>query len=232
MSRKAWATPRWSPLGVKFKISDEHPHLFHIGVLPPGFQSSVYWKACQTSENLFLKCLLGVLWSEIYVARLIVFCGVSIRLFDFGRFKLRSNVRFCGWVASVEYCQSVVICSLMKLISALTDLVFLVGLDFIVQFVPVFSWAINFALVMIWWCVIPWKLFLGVIWMEKVADLSSRDCFWSLMTILFDSFIFQMMKISSANYLSLYSFPSESPIDDVRMTFNWTEDGVNLSLLF
>ena len=52
------------------------------------------------------------------------------------------------------------------------------------------------------------------------------------MTILFDSFIFQMMKISSANDLSLYSFPSESPIDDVRMTFNWTEDGVNLSLLF
>ena len=161
-----------------------------------------------------------------------MFCGVSIRLFDFGRFKLRSNVRFCGWVASVEYCQRVVICSVMKLISALTDLVFLVGLDFIVRFVPVFSWVIYFAFVMIWWCVIPWKLFLGVIWMEKVADLSSRDCFWSLMTILFDSFIFQMMKISSANYLSLYSFPSESPIDDVRMTFNWTEDGVNLSLLF
>ncbi|CAH3143342.1 unnamed protein product, partial [Porites evermanni] len=24
-------TPRWSPLGVKFKISDEHPRLFHMG---------------------------------------------------------------------------------------------------------------------------------------------------------------------------------------------------------
>ena len=28
----AYATPRWSPLGVKFKISDEHRRLFHIGV--------------------------------------------------------------------------------------------------------------------------------------------------------------------------------------------------------
>ena len=57
------------------------------------------FKAFQTCGNLFLKCsvslwclyLLGVSWSEIYVARLVVFCGVSIRLFDFGRFKLGSN---------------------------------------------------------------------------------------------------------------------------------------------
>ena len=34
-SEKACATPRWSPLGVKFKISDKHPCLIHIGVLPP-----------------------------------------------------------------------------------------------------------------------------------------------------------------------------------------------------
>ena len=34
------ARPDWSPLGVKFKISDEHPHLFHIGV-PPGVEISV-----------------------------------------------------------------------------------------------------------------------------------------------------------------------------------------------
>ena len=27
--------PDWSPLGVKFKISDEHPRLFHM-VVPPG----------------------------------------------------------------------------------------------------------------------------------------------------------------------------------------------------
>ena len=27
-------TPRWSALGFKFKISDEHPRLFHIGVPP------------------------------------------------------------------------------------------------------------------------------------------------------------------------------------------------------
>ena len=34
-SQKAWATPRWSPLGVKFKISDERPRLFHMGAPPP-----------------------------------------------------------------------------------------------------------------------------------------------------------------------------------------------------
>ena len=28
--------PDWSPLGVKFKISDEHPRLFHMGVPLPG----------------------------------------------------------------------------------------------------------------------------------------------------------------------------------------------------
>ena len=25
----------WCPLGVKFKISDEHPRLFHMGAPPP-----------------------------------------------------------------------------------------------------------------------------------------------------------------------------------------------------
>ena len=34
-SQKSWATPRWSPLGVKFKIFDEYPRLFHMGVPPP-----------------------------------------------------------------------------------------------------------------------------------------------------------------------------------------------------
>ena len=28
----------WSPLGVKFKISDEHPCLFHMGAPPPGVE--------------------------------------------------------------------------------------------------------------------------------------------------------------------------------------------------
>ena len=27
--------PDWSPLGVNFKILDEHPHLFYIRVPPP-----------------------------------------------------------------------------------------------------------------------------------------------------------------------------------------------------
>ena len=40
-SLKAWATPRWSALGVKFKLSDEHPGLFHMGVPPPGTFSEV-----------------------------------------------------------------------------------------------------------------------------------------------------------------------------------------------
>ena len=29
--------PHWSPLGVSFEFSDEHPHHFYVGVpLPPG----------------------------------------------------------------------------------------------------------------------------------------------------------------------------------------------------
>ena len=32
--------PDWSPLGVKFKISDEHPRLFRMGVPPPGVDGS------------------------------------------------------------------------------------------------------------------------------------------------------------------------------------------------
>ena len=28
-------SPDWSPLGVRFKISDEHPRLFYMGVPPP-----------------------------------------------------------------------------------------------------------------------------------------------------------------------------------------------------
>ena len=32
--------PNWSPLGVYFKISDEHPLPFHMGV-PPGIKRSL-----------------------------------------------------------------------------------------------------------------------------------------------------------------------------------------------
>ena len=38
-SKFAQATPRWSPLGAKFKISNEHPRLFHMGVPTPGRQA-------------------------------------------------------------------------------------------------------------------------------------------------------------------------------------------------
>ena len=59
--------------------------------------------------------------------------------------------------------------------------------------------------------------------------------------ILLDSFIFQMFKISSANYLEfskiVSSFSSVSLIDAIVLrrvsdTFNLIEDGVKLSLLF
>ena len=36
--KKVGPYPNWSPLGVLFKISDEHPHHFHIGVPPDSIQ--------------------------------------------------------------------------------------------------------------------------------------------------------------------------------------------------
>ena len=42
----------WSPLGVKFKISDEHPRLFHIGVPPPPRGSGPEF------QNFFHYCFL------------------------------------------------------------------------------------------------------------------------------------------------------------------------------
>ena len=33
--KKLGARPDWSPLGVYFKISDEHPHPFHMRSSPP-----------------------------------------------------------------------------------------------------------------------------------------------------------------------------------------------------
>ena len=35
---------RRSPLGVKFKISDEHPRLFHMGVPPPWAKMVATWR--------------------------------------------------------------------------------------------------------------------------------------------------------------------------------------------
>ena len=32
--------PDWSPLGVNFKILDEHPYVFYISSPPPGNKSS------------------------------------------------------------------------------------------------------------------------------------------------------------------------------------------------
>ena len=44
--RKLETCPDWSPLGVKFKISDKNPHLFYMGVPPP---PSCFWDVTQCS---------------------------------------------------------------------------------------------------------------------------------------------------------------------------------------
>ena len=37
VKNKPGSRPHWSPLGVQFKISDEHPSIFYMGVPPfPG----------------------------------------------------------------------------------------------------------------------------------------------------------------------------------------------------
>ena len=58
-SQKARATPRWSPLGVKFKISNKHPRLFHMGFPPHPSPSSLLffspilkWRACSQAKVL------------------------------------------------------------------------------------------------------------------------------------------------------------------------------------
>ena len=59
-SQKPWATPRWSPLGVKFKISDEHPRLFHMGVPPRDYCKLVWSQAdfeCQIAN--WKRCIIG-----------------------------------------------------------------------------------------------------------------------------------------------------------------------------
>ena len=47
---KSRSRPDWSLLGVKFKISDEHPRPFHMGVPPPGSECKQN-KTDSTSEN-------------------------------------------------------------------------------------------------------------------------------------------------------------------------------------
>ena len=38
--KKLGPRPDWSPLGVEFKISDEHSHPFHVRNFPLGFRAS------------------------------------------------------------------------------------------------------------------------------------------------------------------------------------------------
>ena len=44
----------WSHLGAYFKISDEHPHSFHMRSPPRIISSNVYHKICQTARIKWL----------------------------------------------------------------------------------------------------------------------------------------------------------------------------------
>ena len=57
--------PDWSPLGVNFKILDEHPHLFYIRV-PPSFpekftaekpELNEYIKTLRETEGVACTCV-------------------------------------------------------------------------------------------------------------------------------------------------------------------------------
>ena len=51
--------PDWSLLGVKFKISDEHPRPFYMGVPPPGLKHShVYIRVENYASRLHVDCFL------------------------------------------------------------------------------------------------------------------------------------------------------------------------------
>ena len=43
--------PDWSLLGVKFKISDEHPRPFYMGVPPPGTRYRLNWDVTVAASN-------------------------------------------------------------------------------------------------------------------------------------------------------------------------------------
>ena len=45
--------PDWSPLGVNFKILDEHPYLFYISSPPPGVFFGVSQLLYFTEHNFF-----------------------------------------------------------------------------------------------------------------------------------------------------------------------------------
>ena len=60
--------PRWSPLGVKFKIFDEHPRLFHMGVHPPGTKQLIDNNiAIKMLSLMRIKKLHGVIFAVVAV---------------------------------------------------------------------------------------------------------------------------------------------------------------------
>ena len=63
--KKVGPRPDWSPLGVKLKISDEHPRPFHIG-FPPGREGTAY------IEKRVMIRWDGRMWHWIFLPRTIL----------------------------------------------------------------------------------------------------------------------------------------------------------------
>jgi len=79
--KKLGPRPDWSPIGVSFKISDEHPHPFHMGSPPPGL-FTVISNALQRESfaglvgGMTLKCENRI---GCYTARYILFFNLWTR---------------------------------------------------------------------------------------------------------------------------------------------------------
>ena len=56
--KKLGPRPYWSPLGVQFKISDEHPHLFHMRSPPPVFIRAIV----DRERAIFRRRILHLSW--------------------------------------------------------------------------------------------------------------------------------------------------------------------------
>ena len=75
--------PDWSLLGVKFKISDEHPRPFYMGVPPPGLKLrlvdlSISYKLAPSHVRIATNVAISV----IYLASLLVSISVSRMSYD------------------------------------------------------------------------------------------------------------------------------------------------------